>query len=437
MSVSLRAGAASTDITPRAVGTFLAGFAMGRTSRGVLAPLRATAVYVTDGEQEVVLVSLDLIGLLRPWIQRIRERVTAVAGDRVVVACTHTHSGPDTMGYWGPSILGLFPRSDGKDPAYMFALVESVAKAVDEAVHVAKPVVARPASFSVPPDWARNDRKGGGRFDDAVALALDDERGRRVATVVCYASHPETLWEKNRLISPDYVGYLRDRVQARAGGEVAFFSGPLGAMLTPNVDPRADVTARREYTQQHGHRLGDAVEDALDAALADTSGVVELHRAPVTLPNANWRFRLLEGLGLVDVQSRDGAVPTAVHRVRIGGFTLWTAPGEVCPELGAELIATIPAPHRAIVSLCEDELGYILREDMFDNAEYSYEVTMSLGRTTAGVLRAAYARWERLADESRRTGDPDAVDAAADPAPDDAELDAAWGSSTAADAEGV
>lgn len=385
----MKAGAATADITPTDFSPiFLAGFGMGRRATGVHQSLSATAVALqTEGDLPVVIVSLDLVGLLHVWIERIRKRVTEVAGDRVIIACTHTHSGPDTMGYWGPSILGVFPRSDGKHPNYMRFLVERVAACIDDAVRALAPARATAASVEFDPSWCRNDRKGGGAYADLVAVRFDGEAGP-VATVVNYASHPETLWEKNRRISPDFVGSLRAAIR-EAGGHLIYLSGPLGAMLTPNVDASATIPEREAYANRLGTALASAVTSALEEGQS-LDGDMVYHRAEVRFANANWRFRLLERLHLVDVKTRNGTVTSYVHRLAIGtGLELVTAPGELCPESGRRLRDELTSEHAMIACLAEDEFGYILEPAMFDDREYRYETSMSLGRETVSRLFAA------------------------------------------------
>jgi hypothetical protein len=396
----LRAGAARADITPRGFEPiYLAGFGMGRRATGVHAPLIATALAIdTDDAEPVVLVSLDLVGLLKVWVDRIREAVTETASHRVVVACTHTHSGPDTLGYWGPSILGVFPRSDGKNPNYMRWLVRTVAGCVDDAVRAMRPAHAKLATFEFDAAWCRNDRQRGGAYPATVALQLLDEDGP-IGTVVNYASHPEALGEKNRKISSDFVGPLRDALCA-AGGELVYFSGPLGAMLTPNVPEGSDAAERERYVDRLGNALATAVQKALADAV-ELTGELSHQSVDVRLTNSNWRFRLLERLHLVDVQTRGGEVESTVHRVSLGDeFELVTIPGELCPEAGTRLHEELGAEHAMIVCLAEDEFGYVLEPSMFDEPEYRYEISMSLGRDTAPTLLDAIRRIVPVSDAS-------------------------------------
>src|SRR6476661_4598945 len=100
------AGAATRIITPplgdRPV--FLAGFQGGRRATAVHSDLYARALALRLGERVAILVACDLIGLSAPDVEDMRPMLAArdIDPDALVVACTHTHSGPDTIGLWGP-----------------------------------------------------------------------------------------------------------------------------------------------------------------------------------------------------------------------------------------------------------------------------------------------------------------------------------------------
>ena len=67
-------------------------------------------------------VGLD-IGLMYDDVNKIRRRASEIVGvnvDRIIVACTHNHEGPDTIGLWGPDEL-----MSGVDEDYMTFLTES------------------------------------------------------------------------------------------------------------------------------------------------------------------------------------------------------------------------------------------------------------------------------------------------------------------------
>src|SRR5689334_2244947 len=97
-------------------------------------------------QQAFVLVVFDLIGLVRPDVEDMRA---ALAGRGVraelVVACTHTHSGPDTIGLGGPG-----PTVRGVGAAYMAALKQTIVAVAEEALTFCCPVQLRCATTTLP-----------------------------------------------------------------------------------------------------------------------------------------------------------------------------------------------------------------------------------------------------------------------------------------------
>ena len=95
--MNLRAGFSRVDITPPP-GLPMGGYA-ARTdvATGVLDPLSCRAVTLQGSGAPLVLVALDLIHVAAPWAGDLRRRVAgalATEPERVLVAATHTHSGP-------------------------------------------------------------------------------------------------------------------------------------------------------------------------------------------------------------------------------------------------------------------------------------------------------------------------------------------------------
>ena len=71
----------------------------------------------------------------------------------------------------------------------------------------------------------------GAPADDTVLVArVTDESGKVLATVVNYACHPTTLAWDNTLISPDYVGAMREVVEQATGAPCLFLQGASGEL---------------------------------------------------------------------------------------------------------------------------------------------------------------------------------------------------------------
>jgi len=442
-----KVGCARADITPaldRVV--YLAGFAPDRKATGILHPLEANAIYLADGDgNDCALVSLDLIGFLAPQVEELRARVAETIGhDRLVVCSTHTHSGPDTIGIWGKALFGMIPYRSGVDTAYLEMVIQRAADAVRRAKEDASACTLSAVTFDTPDGWVRNDRKGGGSYRRAVALvvrkadggsgqaarsgsaqappsdAMQRPGGAIKALVLNFAAHPETLWERNQDVSPDYPGPFRDRLRELGVEHPMFFSGPLGAMLTPNVPVKSDLQTRRDFIVDLGDRLARMALDKATEAVP-LSGPLRFAVLELTLLNSNKRFEIAFKRGLIKRNGADpGRISTRMASGAIGSFRFVTVPGEAAPELGSqvydvlvgtEVPATVPAPakwggdcvergsreggggslrHGMILCLGMDELGYMLPPEFFSDKEYKYERSMSVGpHTAAGVLATA------------------------------------------------
>ena len=92
----LKAGFARVDITPP-LGVHLVGYPTIRIADGILDPLLATAVAVSDGTNTAVMISVDVIGVDQELSDEVRDGIaelTGISRTAVFVAGTHTHLGP-------------------------------------------------------------------------------------------------------------------------------------------------------------------------------------------------------------------------------------------------------------------------------------------------------------------------------------------------------
>lgn len=391
--MSLSASACHLQITPaEPVGCYLAGFGADRRATGVLDPIEAGLLYVTDGHEEVALISVDAIGFSSTDVSRVRAHVPEMGPHDIIISATHTHSAPDTLGLWGPTWLGLIPRHSGVDLLWWHETLDRIGLALSALRETAEPATLRSTHFNVEPNWTRNDRLGGGRFDHAMAFQLLKPASLEpLCTLLNYASHPEALWSDNTLISADFPGHFRRHIRAEVGGEALYINGPLGGMLTPNVAKEADLEERRTYITALGKHLAEQTIRALDQSHLEQEPTLSHNWIPLTLPNQNWKLRTLRRLGILNTKTKDSCVATEVHHVALGSVEVLTAPGELTPEVGQEVMAMMTGRDLGVFGLTIDEVGYILRHDQFHHPEYRYERSVSLGPRTAERLLAAHA----------------------------------------------
>src|SRR5205085_7654237 len=101
-----------------------------------------------------------------------------------------------------------------------------------------------------------------GTSDDTVlvAKAIADDTGDTLGTVVNYACHPTTLAWENTLISPDYVGAMREVVEINTGAPCLFLQGSSG-----DLGPREGYVGDPAVADRNGRQLGFAALSGLEA----------------------------------------------------------------------------------------------------------------------------------------------------------------------------
>src|SRR5262245_38581506 len=133
MFAELQAGVGAVAL-PLGVGQPLMGYgARTGTAAALHDPLHARALYLA-GRSDCLIVSLELCLIAPSQADLVRvqlERKTGVPRERILVACIHTHSGPET---------GLAALAVGKpEPASVAALLEAAVRAGETAVRGAGP----------------------------------------------------------------------------------------------------------------------------------------------------------------------------------------------------------------------------------------------------------------------------------------------------------
>ena len=384
----MKIGYAQQIITPsldRPV--FLAGFGQNRRAQTVHDDLFARALALRDGPHTLVLCSLDLIGFFRHDMLEVARRVNVQATDtQIIIASTHNHHGPDTMGLWGPD-----DQTCGIDPYYLAALKEKITAAIIASLEDMQPAHVKFASVTVP-GLAKNARDPA-ILDNELTLAQFSrpESGLPLITLFNFPCHPEVLSSQNPHITSDYPGVLRREVEAATGAPCIFFSGALGGMMTPDV---------KDHTFEEAETMGKKLAAEGLKTLDDTFHTLEAgfkkQTSPILVKLTNPLFKLaIQRKLLPDPRDRQGTVTSEVSLLRIDGLWLATVPGELLPKLGLAIKAemrTTGARVTGILGLANDELGYILPKEDFHypfnpfRPGKHYEETMSLSKMIGPIV---------------------------------------------------
>ncbi len=433
---ALRVGFGAVDITPP-LGkkpVYLAGFGKNRLATKIHDPLMARCVVLHDGARKIAIVSVDLVGLFLPVVERVRQRLPGF--DYVLVSSTHNHEGPDTMGMWGPSFF-----QSGIDPDYLKQVENGIVAAIQQGDGKLQSASAT-IGVQAAPELLHDGREPYVKHDDLVALQFSDKDAKPMGIVVQWNCHPETLSDKNTELSADYVAATCQHLQEKHRCPVVYLTGTVGGLMTSlhvlvkddQGKPLADGTFAK--TERYGQLVGAAADKALAQAKPVTLTPFMIQRRDLYLPLDNQLYLLAWKLGVLDRKAfrwtgdvfqaaplkgdDDGkkCVMTEIARLRLGELDVACIPGEIYPELvlgkvqdpqdpaadfpntpvEPSIYGQLKGPHRMIVGLANDELGYILPKRQWDEKppfcygrkKSQYGEVNSLGPETAPFLCEAF-----------------------------------------------
>lgn len=258
------------DLTPEP-GVALMGYgARVGLAQSVADRLHARALAIDDGaDRSLIAVSADLCLMAPEQALDVRERIAAATGvgvSRILVACTHTHSGPDT---------GLTELLAGRPlPAHVPAILDGIAAAAVEAWRRREP-----AQFGWTRAQARigrNRRVADAPIDDGVeVLRVETASGRPIAVLFRHSCHGTVRGHDSLEISADWPGAAAAAIE-KATGAIAIFL--LGAHA--DVDPRTrglmdlaipgqSIGLGAEAVRVLGREVADAVLESLASARPD------------------------------------------------------------------------------------------------------------------------------------------------------------------------
>jgi hypothetical protein len=451
-----RAGAAQSVITPdlKQHAVYLAGFGHNRVASGVHDDLYARCLALAVANETLVVCAADLIGLFYDDVLSVRRmfQQKMPASSFLVVASTHTHAGPDTLGLYGPK-----PLRTGIDEKYLDWVDRRIAATAGDAVHAMQPARLELGRDDHPLLGLLQGVDRPPRVKDPFLFAMRfvaRSTGQTIATVVNWSDHPEVLGRRNTQITSDYPHWVRAYMEKQLGGIALFFPGSIGKLSPLGdqvslLDPESGKIAE-DGSWRKAELLGTEIGRLGERALKDAKPVdldsLSMQREMVFVPMQNSHFRAAEAAGVFSgrkplyssgkldpasekrdvtdlgrVEYSTGSdIQTEVDyiQLRTGGAAVaevLTLPGEIYPELvnggivrypGADypeaalepgLREHLKTAYQFIFGLGNDEIGYLIPKAEWDEeapwltnaAEPWYGEINSLGPDAAGALLRA------------------------------------------------
>lgn len=377
---ALEAGVASADITPPP-GGHMAGYGarMIPVSTGTHDPLFARALVLTDGEDMLALVTLDLVGFPADSVREVKAAIEEKTGiAQVMLAASHTHSGPEAGERTFPS----------DEAPWIETAEQTVVSLVKEAQSACQPVrygagkgrveeghnrrkVSRDGEVTM--FWRNEAREPTEPVDyELGVIRFDTLDGNTLATLVNFTCHPVVLGPKNLEFSADYPGVMRTVVEERLGGMCLFANGACGD-INPFLDKSDPAEGAFEEVARMGRAVGEeAVQVAEALTMNETADPDLTVRTKSIALDMRWDIEDPEVIAALEKKYGKILVHVALERFKAqlplaGGLVTVTlgddvaiagVPGEFFVEHGLWLKEQCVIPNTFVFGYCNGSLAY-------------------------------------------------------------------------------
>jgi neutral ceramidase len=401
--MSLRAAAVEVDITPPTLPIEKPGWIVKILADRVEDPIRAKVIVIESAGTRVGFISLDVLSIRWPEVDRIREMGAAVGipKQNLLVAATHTHTGPAV------SSPGLARR----DENYVEFMVGRVGAALRQAVDGVRPAtIAFGSTVEGSVSFIRRCilRDGSARthpppgpdilcpesvLDPQVAvIRIDDAASDTpIGMIVNFACHP-VHGGGGTALSAGWPGVLSSELRKTFGDSLVtcFLNGALG-------DVHHQSTIVRDYVDTK-ENVGQAVaRAALAAPLSPCVDDLSLSARTTTLLIP---LRDIDGPFGLNMPRRQRFAPDAVYEtlierlrtkkakrdhvlaevqcLRLGDVARFvTLPCEPFSAIGIEIKLRSPMRNTLVAGCANGMIGYVPTEAAFSRG--GYETTLSMG----------------------------------------------------------
>ena len=423
LHAAIQAGLATVDITPP-VGWRMSGYFYERLSTGTHDPLQAKAVVFRQGDQRAALVFCDLIGMPAVLSSPVRAQAshkTGIPAENILIAATHTHSGPLYYGALREYLHHKAVEQDGRDAfegvdyngilaARLVSVIANANKALEPVeLYIGKTNVhglsfnrryhMKDGSVQFNPGKTNANVVGpAGPVDpELFFLGIKRKADRQPrAGLTSFALHADTVGGTE--YGADFPGYVARFLQGVVGENFIslFGNGPCGDINHIDVsDPRPQKGDKE--AERIGTLLGRKVL-GLFPSLKPIGSPLRVRTTTVIVPLQQYKpeqtakarenmkkigskelpfLQQVESYKIMDLQWRNtNALALIVQVFTLGNDTAIVGlPGEIFSELGFAIKNQSPFRNTIVVELANDSIGYVPTRKAF--AEGSYEVVNS------------------------------------------------------------
>ena len=373
----MRAGFGQWELTPP-MGVELAGYGyyLGRCAQSVRDPLYARAVILEQGDNKVLVISCDLLGLSKGVCAEVFAHAEkfGIPAEHVIIVSIHTHTGPCIKYHEGCGYT---------DDAYVATVGGLICRAVDAAVADLCDVTGLTQAFrSFEGDHIYNPTIADGPVDRYVRGFTLTREGKEPICMINAACHGVFRGRKTA-VSADFAGEV-NRLMGEKGCKSIYLNGLCG-----DIDPFKPTDARLCEFAQIVVDAFTAEENPLPLTMEAGQLPFTLHMTSVTegeirgaashaveiaggpdMPAARvaltWEKEMLAKLS----ELRDTEDITCKYLI-LGGVPVLAVPFEGFTQIGIEVREALGRPDSLMLGCGEELLGYLPTRDDIARGTYA------------------------------------------------------------------
>jgi len=409
----LKAGAATSNITPPLGGSIVGGFKPYPATH-IHDELHARCLVLDNGNKRLALVVCDLLGMHRcvsDEARRLIQEETGIPRDQVLISATHTHSACTALG------AGRYKVAQEPDEYQRF-VARRIADGVRRSINLLRPAeiafgatevpehvfnrrwFMRPGTMPAnpfggldlvkmnPPAGSANLTEPAGPTDPTVSiLAVRETEGRPIAVYAAYSLH-YVGGVGNGHVSADYFAMFCDELTRQQQADpqeppfVAIMANGTSGDIN-NINFRQPRPGKPQYEQMRfvahdvAHKVHAAIQDlkydrdvVLDARYAepligsripteDQMAWAKKTLAEAPADKQTWSLSTIYADRVTHLAEAPEIVPIPLQVLRVGNVAIGSMPTEVFCEIGLEFKDRSALKPAFLVSIAHGYFGYL------------------------------------------------------------------------------
>jgi hypothetical protein len=370
----IRAGFREIGITPEKP-VIMSGYGNRKDPfKGIHDSLYAQAMYLTNGDEEVLLITSDLIGHSHHHVKMLKGMIqheTGIPEDKIYITAVHNHGGP---------VNGTYRPGDTLPPdvkAYVDVLYGKLLKISREAKQDVQPVrigyekgesrvnINRRAIYSEGEVWLGRNPEGACDHDLDIVKFTDME-GKLLAVQVNYPCHGTCTGQDNYQITGDWPGIAAQMMKEKLGGNVIVM---VTAGASADINPIYGPNNKFRQVNAVAYGVASIALELVDRCVATAYSELRSDSRTATFPGKKgWDSHFPQ----VSVPGED--VTIHFSAIRMGNIVMAGISGELFTEIGMN-VKNRSAGNTTIMTHCNGASGYICTDDAYREGGYEPRVS--------------------------------------------------------------